>query len=168
MLQSWLAFVTLVLLAFSAPAMAADWLHGGIRDEFDGKHRYFAISSATEPNLGFVCEFETGRIKLLFKTNERSTRDLSKRMPILFNRIVLIVDDDPVRSYPGTVDEIEHKIVAQSYDDTVIALANTISNAQRRVLVAVDMAGEKYFRQEFPVSGSGRAIATLLQTCPKK
>ena len=76
---------------------------------------------------------------------------------------MLIVDDDPVRSYSATVDEIDRKLIAQSYEASVIELAGIISTAKRRVLIAVEMYGKKYFREEFPVAGSGRAIQMLLK-----
>lgn len=162
------AWVLVALTSLASPASAADWLAVYNADEFDGKHRYLAITSASLPSFGFVCEAETGRIKLLFRTNEPVSRSLSKSMPIHFNQIVLIVDDDPVRSYSATVDEIDRKLIAQSYEASVIELAGIISTAKRRVLIAVEMYGKKYFREEFPVAGSGRAIQMLLKACPKK
>lgn len=156
--------VAFAFLAFTSPA-SANWLAVYQKDEFDGKDRYFAVTSATEPWLGFVCEVETGRIKLFYKTKQRATRDMS--LPIWPMKIALIIDDDPVRTVPGSLERSQKKIAAQSYDSSVIDLALVISKATRRVLVATDVYGDKYHQQEFSVSGAHRAISMLLKRCAK-
>lgn len=152
----------------AGPAASADWVAARVVDEFDGKHRYIAASSRTEPMLAFVCEADTRRIKLLYKTNERTPAEVRKRLPVWPIRIALIVDDQPVRFYPGTMSEIDRRIMAESYDDGVIAFAGVVSGAERRVLVAIDVFGEKRFRHEFAVSGSGKAIPQVLKSCARQ
>lgn len=145
---------------------SADWLTVYNKDEFDGKDRFFAVTSAKEPLFGFVCNAETARVRVLFKTNDRSTRALRRRLPA-HAAIAVIVDDQPPQSYPGKLFDIDHVISIESFDASIFDLAKRLQSAKRRVLVAVDWEGEKLSRQEFSVTGAGPAIQKLLGVCTK-
>jgi hypothetical protein len=155
-----------VISCWSSSASAADWLTVHQKDEFDGKDRYLAVTSATEPWMGFVCEVDTGRFKFFYKTGESAAK-MRKVLPIPFMKIALIVDDDPVRMYPGSLEQSEKKLASQSYDRNVIDLALIVSRATRRVLVANELGGNKYHQHEFSVDGAHRAISMLLRRCAK-
>jgi hypothetical protein len=156
---------TIAGLSAGSAAVAADWLSVYNKDEFDGKDRYFAITSAVEPNFGFVCDAEKARVRVLYKTGKKLNRKL--RSLSRWAKLAAIVDDQPAASFPGRLAEIDSKLVFESDDASIVAFGKQISGANRRVLVAIDTAGEKQFRMEFPVKGSGAAIARLLDTCAK-
>lgn len=145
----------------------AEWIAVRQMDEFDQKHRFFATTSPYAPSLSFICEAETGRLKLLYKSSTKSTRGLRRSLPRWPVWAYVIIDDDAVRSYPGKMTEIEKMIVFGSYDDGAVALSKIIASAQRRVLIAIDDYGEKSFRQEFAVAGSAKPIALVTQECAK-
>ena len=164
----WRCCLALVFLApFWTSAASADWATVHLKDEFDGKDRYLAVTSTTEPWLGFVCEVDTGRFKLFYKTKDRPSREMRDRLPIQFMKIALIVDDDPVRTYPGSLELSDKRIASQSYDRSVIDLPLIISRATRRVLIANDLIVGKYHQEEFSVDGAHRAISMLLKRCAK-
>jgi len=160
-----------VLLSFCvaclfSSAAAADWIAQRQIDEFDQKHRFIAASSASVPALYFVCEAETGRMKLLYKTSEKASASLRSALPSPA-RAYFIVDNQPVRSYPGKLAHIEKKLVFESYDDGAVALLKVIGAAERRVLVAVELFGQKYFQAELPVAGSAKHIKLVTDECAK-
>jgi len=147
-------------------AASADWLTVYNKDEFDGKDRYFAVTSAKEPLFGFVCDAETARVRALFKTNEKTTHYLRRQLPA-HAAIAVIVDDQKPLSYPGKLFIIDRVVSIESFHESIFDLAKQLSAAKRRVLVAVDWKGEKWARQEFPVAGAGPAIQKLLGVCSK-
>lgn len=155
------------LVLSAADTARADWIAVRQMDEFDQKHRFFATTSPYAPSLSFICEAETGRMKLLYKSGAKSTRGLRKTLPRWPVWAYVIVDDDAVRSYPGKMTEIEKMVVFESYDAGAVALSKVIASAQRRVLIAIDDYGEKRFRQEFAVAGSAKPIALVTQECAK-
>lgn len=164
MFKSMVVSIAVWLALGSCPA-AADCINVYNKDEFDGKDRYFAFTSAREPKFGFVCDAETAKIRVLYKTGKKLNRKIRALPP--WGRLAAIVDDQPARYFPGQLGQIDNKLVIDSSDASVIAFGKQIGGAQRRVLVAIEVAGDKRFRTEFPVAGSGAAIAKLFDTCAK-
>lgn len=160
------ALFLVAILALAPTAASADWLTVYNKDEFDGKDRYFAVTSAKEPLFGFVCDAETARVRALFKTAERSTRGLRRQLPD-YAAIAVIIDDQKPRSYPAKLLDIKGVISIESFDASIFDLAKLLSAAKRRVLVAVDWRSQKLARQEFSVAGAGPAIQKLLGVCAK-
>jgi len=160
-------FLLLIAAGGFIGAARADWSAGQILDEFDQKHRFVAISSMKEPALGFVCEAETGKIKLLYKSGEKASTFFRKRFPIWPVWTHVIVDDQPTRSFPGSLIGIDEKVAFESYDDAAVALSNIIAKSERRVLIAIQLGNEKLFRNELAVTGSARAISSVFQACRK-
>lgn len=160
-----IVLATAVLMAAPAAA-AADWMTVYNKDEFDRKDRFFAVTSATEPLFGFVCEAESARVKLLYKTDQRSTRGLRSELPA-WAAIAIIIDDQPARTIPAKVVDIDRIVSAESYHDSIFDLAKALKAAKRRVLVAVDWRGDKVKRHEFKVDGASPAIDKLLDVCTR-
>lgn len=153
------------LLSWPADTALAEWVAIRQLDEFDQKHRYIAASSAGTPSLAFICEAETGRMRLFYKSGVRTTREFRKGLPAWPVWLSVIVDNQPVRSYPGTMSEMSRMLTFDSTDPEAVALSGLIANASRRVLVAINYGGEKSVRNEFPVAGSGQPILKVFEAC---
>jgi hypothetical protein len=155
--------LSLLLVLGSVTAANAQWIQQKKEDPFDGKHLYIAVTASGSYGFGVRCEAGTDRPELILITPEKLDTAATNLLNLTSPKLVIIVDDSSPREVDATLSTgDEGQLIIASNDDPVAALAAELVSARRRVAVAVAAGGEKFHKTQFGVSGTKRAVGSVV------
>lgn len=157
-----------VFAALAATSAMADWMSMEDDKAFGGKVQQ-ALGFGDEAALGVRCE--DGELQVTVATAENWKDELAT-MNLLKPAIVLSFDGAAVVTYPATLTESGvHKVIAVMEDDdgsTVRKVAEQIAATKKRVDVAVEFGGSRFYPSKVTAKGAKRHVERVLKACEKK
>lgn len=143
----------------------ADWVSMEDDKAFGGQVQQ-ALGFGDEAALGVRCE--DGDLQVSVATAEDWEKEMVA-MNLLQPAIVLSFDRAEPVSYPATLMESGlHKVIAIMQDDddgSVRKVAQQIADAKKRVDVAVEFGGKRFYPSKVAVKGAKRHVERVLKAC---
>lgn len=102
-------------------------------------------------------------------TPEKVDDGLTGLVNLISPKLVVIIDDLPPKSLEATLSQSdEDRLIVLSDDALVSELASALMAARRRIAVGVEAAGQKFHKTQFGVSGTKRAVGSVVNGCTPK
>ena len=144
----------------SAPAYA-QWLYQAEQSAFgdDGVHMAMTGSG----NYGFGIRCQNGELAAILLTPEDIKAEDAAAFAYVSTYLLLRIDDNPPHKIGTDIDTVDGKLRAWATVDRPIAVE--ISEARRRVAVAIEFGDSRYHEQTYGVRGSTNSMNKLISNC---
>lgn len=116
--------------------------------------------------VGFRCT-SADDLSLLYVSIEKPKAEHARIIGLMPIKIMVIVDDEPVRSFEAKLDVTPDgdRYRATAEDQDLVDLLKLTSDAKRRFAIAVETSGERMYSAAVNVRGSRLAISKLSSGC---
>ena len=158
-----LAAITIAVILFSNSAYAYWYFHK--EDSAFETSNNFAILTVSD-DYGFAIRCTTDELQARFFTPDQSFKE--KDTLVIANsmlpKLLIRIDNKQPLTLAGTLHKGNNGLVMQADIDR--SFVDDVSQARRRIAVAMDLLGDIYHETDFSASGSTRVVNKLKKTCP--
>ncbi len=159
-MKVWFLAAVIIGTVAASPAWS-QWLYDGQQSAFGGGGTHSAYTGNRDYGFGFRCDdSEVSVAYLTPQPIESDDLDGYQRLPI---RLLVRVDDNPVKEYESRIDRADEKL--RVIADIERDILEEVRDAKRRIAVAINLAGKLYHEQSFRAQGSTATLNKFMPNC---